>query len=75
MFDTNVFKKSVKDWMRMNPTGSDQELVDFCEEQIPARQFAANQWLIDQTVSWYRHVLAQREMSNQSLDDDDADVA
>lgn len=72
MFDTNVFKRSVKNWVKMNPQGSDQDLLDFCEEQIPPAQFTSYQWIVEQTVSWYRHVLAQREMGTYA---DENDVA
>jgi hypothetical protein len=74
MFDTNSFKKSVKLWIKDNPHGTDQDLLDFCEERIPPSQYAASQWLIDQTLSWYRHVLAQRESKFQG-DSDERDAA
>ena len=61
MFDINEFKKSVKQWITENPKGSVADLVDYCEELIPPQQFSANKWLIDQTVSWYKHILSQRE--------------
>lgn len=69
MFDANQFKRSVKNWMRQNPQGSEADLVDFCEEQIPPAQYTAHQWLVEHTLSWYRFVLAQR--SNQPDDSDD----
>ncbi len=74
MFDTNAFKKSVKAWIRDNPYGTDQELLDFCEEQIPSNYYTSNHWLIDQTLSWYRHVLSQRD-SKKSGYGDEFDVA
>lgn len=61
MFDSNKFKRAVKEWMLEHPEGTETDLVDFCEEQIPPQQFAMYQWLIDQTLSWYRHVLVSRE--------------
>lgn len=72
MFDFNDFKRSVKDWIRENPSGSVQELRDFCEERIPSNQYAANEWVVDQTVSWYRHILAHREgpQGGHRFDDD-----
>ncbi len=62
LFDFNFFKKSIKDWIRSNPNGTMNELRDFCEDLIPVQQYAANEWLIDQTLSWYRHILDHREM-------------
>ena len=59
--DVNEFKRQVKGWMRLYPEGSEQELVDFCEEAIPASQFAAYQWLVEQTVNWYKQVIAYRK--------------
>jgi hypothetical protein len=73
MFDPNRFKRSVKDWMKSHPDGTEAELVDFCEEQIPAAQYAAYQWLVEHTLSWYRHILAQRRHDAEAADDmDDA---
>jgi hypothetical protein len=63
MFDTNHFKRAVKDWMKQHPEGSEAELTDFCEELIPVHQFAAHRWLVDHTVSWYRHVVAHRNQT------------
>ena len=65
MFDCNQFKRSVKEWMRDHPDGSLADLVDFCEEAIPPHQYTHYQWLIDQTVCWYKHVLAHREAVNR----------
>lgn len=61
MFDFNRFKRSVKDWIRENPAGSENDLRDYCEELIPPAQFSANEWVVDHTVSWYRHILNHRE--------------
>ena len=61
MFDCNQFKRSVKEWMRDNPEGTVMELVDFCEELIPPHLYQTHNWLVEQTASWYRHVLAQRK--------------
>ena len=61
MFDANKFKRSVKDWIRDHPEGTEEDLLDLCEELIPTNQYAANHWLIEHTLSWYRHILAQRK--------------
>ena len=70
MFDVNEFKKRVKQWIAEHPQGEAADLVDYCEELIPPQQFSANKWLVEQTVSWYRHVLVQREIS-RSVEDPD----
>ena len=77
MLDPNSFKRSVKDWMRDHPAGTEADLVDYCEELIPPSRFAASQWLVEQTLSWYRHILTHRELTRAPLDshDDDADGA
>lgn len=74
MFDANRFKRAVKDWVRSNPQGSLAEFVDFCEDQIPPSQFSSHQWLVEQSVSWYRHVLANRETLSRAGDEDDDEV-
>jgi hypothetical protein len=60
-FDPNRFKRSVKDWIKTHPEGTETELADFCEDQIPSAQYQAHQWLVEHTLSWYRHILAQRQ--------------
>jgi len=67
MFDANQFKRSVKDWMKLHPTATEVELVDFCEEQIPASQYASYEWLVEHTVSWFRHIVAQRHQLRQDV--------
>lgn len=73
MFDVNHFKRSVKDWIKGNPQASMIDLRDYCDEIVPAQSYAANQWLIDQTLSWYRHVLERREIEAAGMDDDSDD--
>jgi len=75
MFDANHFKRAVKEWIKLHPVGTEAELVDFCEEQIPPAQFSAHQWLVEHTLSWYRHILAQRQHDVSLGDDNDADEA
>ena len=64
MFSVNEFKKQVKQWMSQHPTGQLQDLIEYCEELIPSSQYAANRWLIEQTSSWYKHILTTRELSS-----------
>lgn len=66
MFDPNKFKKAIKEWVKMHSNASIGEFVDFCEAQIPAPHFAANQWLIEQSLSWYEHILAQRKAAQEA---------
>lgn len=65
MFDFNGFKKSVKEWIRLHPNGTSNDLRDFCEEAIPPQHFAANEWIIDQTLSWYSHILSSRDTKKE----------
>ena len=60
--------------MREHPQGTEQELVDYCDELIPANQFAVNQWLVEQTLSWYRFVLTARDKNRDNLRDFDDDI-
>lgn len=75
MFDANSFKRSVKEWMRNHPHGTEADLVDFCEEQIPSSLYSANHWLVEHTVSWYKHVLTQRELARGGREEDEDSVA
>lgn len=73
MFDANKFKKSVKEWIRNTPDGTIADLTDFCEDQIPPANFASYQWLVEQTISWYGHILSHREAAaaGKNMFDDD----
>lgn len=74
MFDANNFKRSVKEWVRTNPRATVAELVDYCEDLIPAPQYQANSWMIEQTVGWYEHILQNRRHERQDgLDEADAE--
>ncbi len=73
MFDFNQFKRSVKEWITANPSGSELELRDFCEESIPANLFTANEWLVDQTLAWYKHIVKNREAAPAGFQDFDSD--
>lgn len=64
MIDFNEFKKSVKEWIRSNPEGTITDLRDYCEELIPSTHFSSHAWVIDQTVSWYRHILNHRDLQD-----------
>lgn len=57
MFDLNDFKAKVRMWLASHATIDEQDLVDYCEELIPPQHYAANHWIIDQTVEWYRHMV------------------
>lgn len=75
MFDANKFKRQVKEWIRENPEGDLAEFQDFCEDQVPPAQFASYQWLVDQTVDWYKHILAHREVSRNFTEESDESIA
>ena len=74
MFDVNVFKKSVKEWIRVNTDGTEIDLRDYCDELVPAQQYQANQWLIEQTLSWYRHILERRVEEASGADSEAGEV-
>ncbi len=69
MFDTNEFKRTVKIWMREHPNAPEEELRELCEDLIPSTLYTRHGWLIDHTVSWYRHVVSQRSLSQAYVDD------
>jgi hypothetical protein len=69
MVDMNRFKALVKQWIKDHPAGTTSDLRDYCEEQIPAHQFTSCNWLIDQTVDWYKHILHNREHQHVLSDD------
>lgn len=68
MLDMNDFKRQVKNWMKENPKGSVEALTDFCEEVIPPPDFTRLQWLVEQTVGWYEHILSLRDDHSRELE-------
>ena len=75
MFDANVFKRAIKDWIKAHPEGTEAYLADFCEEQIPPAQYTSYEWLVEHTISWYRHILAQRRQEPDMDDGDELSLA
>ena len=74
MFDVNQFKRSMKDWISSHPEGTIAEFTDYCDDMIPPPHYAANQWLIDQSISWFRYLKAQNQGDGgRSGDGDDTD--
>jgi hypothetical protein len=70
MFDSNILKKKVKEWMRNHPNGTEKDLQDFCESIIPPQHYYAQEWLVEHTLSWYRYILDHRRQ--QHFIDDEA---
>ena len=64
MLNVNEFKKRIKKWMDDNPFAQETDLVKYCKKIIPENELKANQWLLDQTVSWYKHILLIRDKNN-----------
>lgn len=71
MFDRNQFKRIVKQWVKDNQQATIYDLIDYCEDQIPPADYTANSWLIDQTVNWYKHILANREYYTNEVESED----
>lgn len=65
MFDRNLFKQSVKKWMKENEDATIEALELFCEQLIPTKYYTANKWLISETTDWYSHILHNRKNVNQ----------
>ena len=61
MFDVNEFKRKIKTWVTNHPDGNENDLIDYCEDLIPPAHSAANQWLVEQTVGWFRHLKAGKK--------------
>lgn len=74
MFDSNQFKRAVKEWVRSHPEATVSEFEEFCTHQLPAVEYPQHQWLVSQSISWYRHVLINRK-SNYTPELDNEDVA
>jgi hypothetical protein len=69
MIDTNKFKQSIKHWVQSHPDSNEQSFRDFCEELIPPQHYATYEWLVDQSVSWYNHMMTQKESAKLAYED------
>jgi len=65
-FDTNSFKRNIKNWVQNNPQATEIELLDQCEKIIPTKQYSCCQWLVHQTLAWYKFILKQRKSISTS---------
>ncbi len=69
MFDSNIMKKKVREWMKEHPNGSLKDLQDYCESLIPPQLYQTHQWLVEHTVGWYRYILENRRLMNSDHDE------
>ncbi|MEI8026506.1 MAG: hypothetical protein WCI18_09165 [Pseudomonadota bacterium] len=69
--DVNAFKKDVKEWINTHPYGSIDDFTDFCESLIPPAMMTSYAWLVDQSVSWYTHILSSRDWQNRDDEEND----
>jgi hypothetical protein len=60
----------MKQWVEDHSQADEEAFVDYCEELIPFSERSSYQWLIEQSVSWHRFVVASRK-SSQILEGDD----
>ena len=67
MFDFGTFKLKIQEWIRENPSSSEFELVAVCKKLIPEEE-KMKQWLIYETVSWYRYFCLVEEQKKWFCD-------
>ncbi|MDD9951216.1 MAG: hypothetical protein OXT67_06575 [Zetaproteobacteria bacterium] len=60
MFDRNEYKRKIKVWMLENPSASVLECEDYCHHLIPSRELTAHQWLVEETLSWFKAIQDKR---------------
>ena len=66
MFDKNVFKDSFRVWSEQNPDACPEEVLVFCESNIPESHYGKNLWLIEQSLEWFRWRQTQELRSNRT---------
>jgi hypothetical protein len=70
MFDTNQFKRAVKEWVKVHPKASVNDLADFCENQIPPQSYVTHGWLVEQTVEWFQYIQNSRKTLYSSSEEE-----
>lgn len=68
MFDRNDYKRKMKRWISTNRTASILECEDYCHGLIPARELPAYEWLVEETLSWFKSIQADRIPQQQDPD-------
>lgn len=68
MVSANTFKARVKAFLKTNPDATEDEMQDFCDELLPPTAYAANAWLIAETMGWFRFMREQRLAAERFVD-------
>ena len=72
--DINNIKAQIASWILKNPTASQDQLRNYCEEIIPPNKIVALKWLVDCSVNWHSY-LRSKQVIDLSMDhDDDQDI-
>lgn len=64
MFDKNEFKQQFRQFVETHTHASEKDAQDFCYSLIPAEAIVKNQWLIEQSIQWFRWIKNQRKVKN-----------
>ena len=59
MLDKNQFKEAFRRFVDGNPAATEHDAMDFCQSLIPAHRMAADYWLVDQCLQWFRWLQTQ----------------
>ena len=54
-FNIQEFKRNVRTWVKLHPKATEEKLLQYCEEQIPASLRLSHSWLTTHTLSWWKY--------------------
>ena len=60
MFDKNQFKSSFRRFLESRPTVTEDDALEFCQQNIPAHQMASEYWLVEQSMQWFKWLKEQQ---------------
>ncbi len=69
MFDKNQFKSAFRRFLEARPTATEDEALEFCQQNIPAHQMASEYWLVEQSMQWFKWLKGQQNQRGSGLSD------
>lgn len=69
MFNKNAFKVEFRSWAMLNLQAGDEEAEAFCRANIPKEVQESYDWLMDQSVQWFKWCKQQHNRERHLADD------
>lgn len=59
--DIQEFKRAVRRWMKQHPAATEEKLLQYCEELLPAHLYPSHSWVVEQTLMWWNYTQKLRQ--------------